>query len=104
MKYVLILILASIGCVTAPTEDKYKAVLNSWVNSPADNLIQVWGPPTQTYTLDNGDKILTYDKSNGSAFVGALAVPINCKTSFVISEGTHKIKNWSYEGNACKAN
>lgn len=100
-KYLLFSVLfLALGCATTA---KYEEKLNSWVGSPEDNLIQSWGPPTQSYPLDNGDKLITYDQTNGVAFAYGMAVPMRCKTTFTVSAATHNITNWNYNGNACKS-
>lgn len=45
------------GCATT---GKYKAVLASWVGSPADNLVSSWGPPDSSYRLSSGGEVLQY--------------------------------------------
>ncbi len=46
------------------TTGKYKAVLDSWVGSSADNLVSSWGPPDSSYRLSNGGEVLSYSRAD----------------------------------------
>jgi hypothetical protein len=52
--------LVASGCATT---SGYEAVLGTWVGDSADHLVSVWGVPAQQYRLDNGGKVLEYQRS-----------------------------------------
>lgn len=109
-KFIFILITLIItGCATTAN---YEAVLQTWVGSSEMKLVSSWGPPTGTYALPDGGKMLTWAKSSGPQAVSGYnaftkTVTTNtytnwCNTTFTINtSGT--VTNWQHEGNACKS-
>lgn len=92
-----------LGTACAST-GKYKKVLDSWVGSDVSNLMQSWGPPSQSYRMPDGRMLYTWT-FNG----GVVAAPIGnsvyaaqrwCRTTFT-TDAQNKIVNWQFEGNAC---
>jgi len=55
------------GCATSAN---YEKVLNTWVGSNADQLVQTWGPPQRTYNLSDGGVVLEYMKSRNAQVGG----------------------------------
>ena len=58
-KTLAVLLVFLSGCATTAN---YEKMLNSWVGSNVDNLVMRWGPPTNSYPLTNGGKVLEYDR------------------------------------------
>ena len=98
------------GCATTA---KYEAILNTWMGSNVNNLISSWGPPSDEYTMPNGNKMYTWlwvgntlVTSNYNKFLKMTltnAVTYWCKTTFTV-DNNDRITNWRYEGNACRSN
>lgn len=108
-----------VGCASTRN---YEAMLNTWVGSPEDALLQKWGPPSNVYQSGTA-KYLTFAKS-GSAYVpGTLptyqtsvvgntvySTPVggtagytvskNCNTTFIVQNG--RVVSWRWDGNACR--
>lgn len=99
MKVLLVTLLLLSACAT---EQNYRNGLDTWINSSEDNLIGTWGVPDQTYTMNNGGKLVTYNKVNGMVFRFGAAIPVGCKTTFQVST-SHIVESYKYEGNACKS-
>jgi len=108
------------ACATA---EKYEAILDTWVGSSENALVDSWGVPDQVYE-NNGVKYLTYAKSRSGYIPGTaptyqtqvigntaytssyggssgFAYTRQCKTTFSIVNA--RISKWRYEGNDCKA-
>ena len=45
------------GCATTAN---YEKVLNSWLGSHVDRLVSTWGPPSNSYELSDGSRVLEY--------------------------------------------
>lgn len=61
MKNIVVLMFTTVflsGCIF-PTEQKYQAKLDSWVNKDSLELVRTWGPPQQSYEM-NGHQFLVY--------------------------------------------
>lgn len=50
------------GCETA-SQENFEAMLKSWKGEDIDKLIQAWGPPTRTYPLESGGKVMEFTNS-----------------------------------------
>ena len=83
------------GCATS---EKYNQKLNTWLESPKDDLIMSWGIPDDSYTLDNGKELITYKRSNTSYYNGT-SYHYYCNTTFTIENSN--IVDWKWEGNNC---
>lgn len=116
------LVLACGGCATSA---KYKAVLDSWVGSPVQSLVDSWGYPAQQMVSPAGNQVYVYQRS-GSFVVpatsttyatvsgygntaygqattttyGGNTVNLNCATYFEIGPG-QTIISWRFQGNNC---
>lgn len=53
----VVLLLVLSGCATTAN---YENILNSWTGSNVDNLVMQWGPPSNSYPLSNGGRVLEY--------------------------------------------
>ena len=89
----------------------YEEILDSWVGSTEDQLVDSWGPPDGFYE-GGGKKYLTYVYSSSGYTPGLPATSsmpatpgysysYNCKTTFTVIG--NEITNWRYKGNACWA-
>ncbi len=95
------------------TSKKYAAKLDTWLGSDVNNLITSWGPPSDVYTMPNGNKMYTWlwvgstlVTSNYNSYLNMTltnAVTYWSKTTFT-TDASGKITNWRYEGNACRSN
>lgn len=88
------------GCATT---GKYEAKLQSWINNNADDLIREWGPPTNSATLANGEKIYQYNSDQGAYFdyFGRM-IPNNCRTDFTISPA-NIVTDYKFIGRSCRS-
>ena len=57
--FVALLLTLLSGCATTAN---YEKILNSWVGTSVDNLVMQWGPPSNSYPLSNGGRVLEYDR------------------------------------------
>ena len=72
-KLALVLAFILTGCATTAN---YENVLSSWVGTTADNLIMRWGPPSNSYPLSNGGRVLEYSNQRNIPLGGyATIVP-----------------------------
>ncbi len=106
------------GCLSG--EARYQRNMRGWVGRTPEELVTQWGSPTQVIT--NGDTeyfIYRIQKEaplpNTSAFSTPtnppILLPINettryqetffCETTFVVQND--RITDWSFEGDACRA-
>lgn len=113
----------------ASTEERragFAAAMDAWVGKTGDELVQAKGPPTGSYTLSTGKRILEYLRKDtvttgGDAFPtmtpvfvpnsGWVYVPnytaypvrsmtVMCKMLFTLSKD-NVIEAWKAEGNDC---
>lgn len=91
------------GCATT---GGFEDVLNSWVGSDVNRLIETWGPPADTYQMPNGRTLYTWFFDGGAVAVpvGDYAYAVNryCKTTFTVGK-QGRVLGWRWQGNACKA-
>jgi hypothetical protein len=111
---VLTLFSAIVGCVTpeVATTEKYEAALRTWFGASESQLLSKWGPPSHTYPLPDGGKMLTWMDSSGAQssttynpFTRSFETDNYsywCKTTFTISP-SGVITKARYEGNKCRA-
>lgn len=111
-------ILSLSGCMTA---SQYEEILNSWVGSSEQSLIESWGPPSSHYISGN-TKYLTYSSQGSMTIPGTqptyqstvignqiytnsyggtapTTINLSCQQTFTVENGY--IKSWSYKGNNC---
>ncbi len=118
------------GCVA--TTKGYQQVLDTWIGSTEQSLVQSWGPPDNVYE-NNGMRILTYDQQKTTSisipqyqttthqgtvygggtlgsYSGTSGTWVNqtstahhrCKTNFTTDE-RGVIRSYSFEGNSCRS-
>ena len=64
--YLLLFVLLS-GCATS---EGYNRILNTWLNSDKQNLIETWGVPTSTYKMNDHIEYLRYSRTSISSING----------------------------------
>lgn len=100
------------SCATIPTTANYNEIVKSWTGSDINRLISSWGPPSDVYTMPNGNKMYTWlyvsnslVTTNYNQWLNRLEtrqVQYWCKTTFTANQN-HIIIDWRWEGNACKS-
>jgi len=111
--WTLVLLLVSLplaltaGCATTA---KYEKVLNSWINTDINRLIESWGPPSDQLTMPDGrtlytwlwvgDTVVTSNYNRYLNLATAYATTYWCKTTFTV-DAQGIIRAWRFEGNAC---
>ena len=97
------ILLVTTACATV---GGYKKRVASWVGSDVSQLIQSWGPPSQTYKMPDGQTMYTWIFNGGvvvSPFFGSyVASQRYCKTTFTAA-ANNVIVRWQFEGSACRA-
>ena len=86
--YLFLLVLLS-GCATS---EGYNRILNTWLDSDKQNLLESWGVPTSTYKLNDHIEYFSYLRTSISSIDGN-----------VYSLKYDKITSWKYDGNNCEA-
>lgn len=66
------LIALALVLAACATREGYEARLNQLIGQPADQLIQLWGPPERDYPLQNGNKVLSWRRSRTETTGGAV--------------------------------
>jgi hypothetical protein len=105
---ICLVISTNIGCAT---QAKFKAKMETWIGADADRLIRQNGPPDQSATLSNGDKVLQYTSDSGvishSSIMPATGVMITshrrdwCVIRFDVRGSDNTIREVGFEGNDC---
>lgn len=108
------------GCAT---QERYQAMLQTWLGASEPQLVADWGPPDSVYENEER-RYLTWtkqyqsylrgtpptyythvvgDRLYTSAYGGSPGMIVNsrCKTTFVLEQAT--VVAWRVEGNACRA-
>lgn len=114
----LLVVLSACG-----TTAQYEEVLDSWVGSNANELVQAWGYPENSFSTPNGNTVYVYRDSSGftmptetnstfsslgntvhgrSTTTGGQRVNLTCTTYFDINKSNIIVK-WGWEGNNCKS-
>lgn len=94
--YIFLFVLLS-GCATS---EGYNRILNTWLDSDKQNLIETWGVPTNTYRLNDHIEYLSYLRTSISSVDGNI-YNWKCETTFTVED--NKITSWKYNGNNCEA-
>jgi anaerobic C4-dicarboxylate transporter len=58
--YFLVLLISTIIISSCATTVKYEAKFNTWIGYDVNEIITSWGPPSNEYTLPNGNKMYTW--------------------------------------------
>lgn len=120
-----VLVILPIFISACATTKKYEAVLNSWMGSDVNNLINSWGYPQGTFDAPNGNKVYVYSRGGsvrmpqtyqttanvygygnmayGTATTnvyGGQTLHFWCNTFFEV-DSSQRIVRWRWEGNNC---
>ena len=112
---VVMLITMLCACGAMPALEKKASSENAdkWVGHTIDELIVVYGEPTNVYSLDSGSRIFEYLKmeapvakhirkyAHRSRGIETQEPDLPCKTLVTISS-SDVIEKWSAEGEGCK--
>ena len=92
------------------TTEKYTARVNTWNGHNVKDLIVSWGPPSNEYTMPNGNKMYIWLTTSGDRVTTNYNYFLNqtvsqtstswCKTTFTVNTSNIIINN-TWEGNAC---
>ena len=92
------------------TTEKYTARVNTWNGSDINRLITSWGPPSNVFTMPNGNKMYTWLTTSGDRVTTNYNYFLNqtvshsstswCKTTFTVNTSGIIIDN-TWSGNAC---
>jgi len=112
-----------IGFSSCATTGKYKIVLDSWVGSNVNQLIDSWGYPSNSFKAPNGNTVYMYTSSGSytmptqtistynvygntiygnSTTSGGQTLNFWCKTFFEVNQD-NIITTWRWQGNNCKS-
>jgi hypothetical protein len=88
----------------------YRNGMNSWKGQDVNYLISIWGPPSDVYTMPNGNKMYSWLKISGTVITTNYNYYLSqtrsnvvtkwCKTTFTVNT-SDIIKAWMSEGNDC---
>jgi len=108
--FLVIIALTIFSCATTA---KYEQRIKTWMGHDVNELITSWGPPSNVYTMPNGNKMYTWLRisetlvtSNYNYFLNMTltnSVTYWCKTTFT-ADRADKIINSIWEGNNCISN
>lgn len=116
------------GCAsTEQRRAEFSAATDAWVGKPLDELVQAKGPPTASFTLTDGKRVIEYLRKetvvsggepmtmmspvfvpNGGGWVyvpqplyfPSRSMTLACKLLFTVSKD-NLIESWKAEGNDC---
>lgn len=82
MKSVKFVLVVSAFVSACASTANYERILSSWVGSDVDSLVVKWGPPSNSYPLSNGGKVLEYSSQRNVQLGGyTTTVPQTTYTS-----------------------
>lgn len=108
------------GCATTAN---YEKILDTWVGSDANKLVNSWGYPQSSFEAPNGNTVYVYGSSGSytmptqtnttynvigntvygnSTTTGGQTLNFWCRTYFEVNR-SKRIVTWRWEGNNCKA-
>ncbi|SPL71730.1 putative periplasmic lipoprotein [Acinetobacter stercoris] len=110
MKRIFILLFLTpflVSCAASPLGDAVNAIggqraetmndiVAAWVGASEQELVSKWGPPRNSYTLSNGNRVISY---NYEYSVGMS--DFFCERKFLVEHGT--ITKWGIRGK-CQVN
>lgn len=112
MNKLLIAALIVITISSCATTANYNETVKSWEGSDINRLITSWGPPSDVYTMPNGNKMYTWlyvsnslVTTNYNQYLNRLEtrqIQYWCKTTFTANKNDI-ITNWRWEGNSCRS-
>ena len=112
-KVLIIIVMVTFALITGcATTAKFEENLRSWVGADINRLIMSWGPPSNEYTMPNGNIAYTWlyvagqrVYANYNYYLNSIsggAVTVYCKIT-MITNTDGVITYWRWEGNACRA-
>ena len=81
--------------LTSCSESLFQERANSFVNKPEGNLVMFLGAPKSSYTLTNGDRVLTYVQGPVGTY------NLECTLNFTVSNQSGNVIGYTYRGNNC---
>jgi hypothetical protein len=112
MKQLSLITLITLIISSCATTANYTEIVKSWQGSDINRLISSWGPPSDVYTMPNGNKMYTWLYTNNSLVTTNYNQWLNrletrqvqywCKTTFTANKNDIII-DWRWEGNACRS-
>ena len=81
-----------------PEENKYEAMLNSWMGKTKSDLLKTWGVPSSTYQVDKREEMIEFKRAH-DGFTQYGSYNYYCITTFTLKNG--KVSYWNYRGNTC---
>ena len=81
--------------LTSCSESLFQERANSFVNKPESNLVMFLGAPKSSYTLTNGDRVLTYVQGPVGTY------NLECTLNFTVSNQSGNVIGYTYRGNNC---
>ena len=115
MKFFLVLITSTVVLVGCATTEKYGQILDSWMGSNIEELMNSWGYPGGSFDSPNGNKVYVY--SNTGSYTtpvttstvdgivtthGGYTLNFSC-TTYIETDAFGTIVTWSWKGNNCVA-
>lgn len=97
MKKIFVVTIFLLLTITGCASNQRSNTLNSWVGARLEQLISSWGPPTNSYSI-NETTTLSYETSRMIYFNGR-PIHMSCATTFTATRGY--ITYWRYSGNDC---
>jgi len=104
---VMLILLSLSSCISTKN---YANRVSTWKGHDVNNLITSWGPPSDVYTMPNGNKMYTWLKSSDGTvtkryneFSKQIVERKNvsyCKTTFTAND-EDIIINWRIQGDLC---
>lgn len=109
---IVIFIVVSLLVASCATTEGYKKIVQSWVGSNVNQLINSWGPPTSEYKMPNGHTVYTWFREGQRQVntgynrytnqIQTSSSSLHCETSFTADQ-TGRIYTWQFKGNNCIA-
>lgn len=120
------LALALAACATTAN---YQKLMDSLVGADVNEVLRTWGPPTQTTTMPNGNRLLVYERAGSyttpmtvspspnvvtragnviiaqpgpTTIVGGETVETLCRTNIEV-DASGRIVSAQFTGNSCRA-
>jgi hypothetical protein len=112
---ILFTILFIVGCAT---QAKYEAILNTWIGSNINNMMNSWGYPSGSFKSPNGNTVYVYGDSRTmtmptqsrttqdflgnyeTTITGGETINLHC-TTYIETDEHGMIVKWSFKGNHC---
>jgi hypothetical protein len=113
-RYIMIILVVGTFCFTfisCATTGNFKTAMDSYINHDVNEAIMKLGPPSNEYTMPNGNKMYTWLWVGGTLVTAnyndflniayANSVTYYCKMTFIANPGG-LIVSWQAQGNSCR--